>query len=152
MRLTSAGLLMFRTRPGGLEFLLGHPGGPYWTGKDEGAWSIPKGELDPGEAPLDAALREFGEETGRTPEPPFLPLDPITQKSGKTVHAWAFEGDCDPAELVSVTFEMEWPPRSGRRVSFPEIDRFGWFSAEEARRKINPAQAGWIDELEARVA
>ena len=119
----SAGLLLFRRREGYLEVLLGHPGGPYWAHRDDGAWSIPKGGMNPGEDPLAAAQREFLEETGFTPCGPYLPLGHVTQRGGKVVHAWAFEGDCDPARLVSNLCTVEWPPRSGRFQSFPEIDR-----------------------------
>lgn len=145
----SAGLLMFR-RPGGAacEVLLIHPGGPYWTNKDVGAWSIPKGEYNDLEEPLAAARREFGEETGWPSAPPYLPLGSIKQRGGKVVIAWAFEGDQDPATLVSNTFEMVWPARSGRLQTFPEADRAAWFSAEEARRRIIDSQAEFIDRLE----
>src|SRR5204863_5570752 len=119
----SAGLLLYRRRKGELEFLLVHPGGPFWKGKDAGAWSIPKGEIQPGEEPLAAAQREFEEELGIKPQGPFIPLIAVKQKGGKTVHAWAFENDCDPAMCKSNTFEMEWPPRSGRRQQFPEVDQ-----------------------------
>ena len=145
----SAGLLMYRLRDDELQVLLAHPGGPYWSRRDEGVWSIPKGELDPGEEPLAAARREFAEETGVAPRGPFLELPTIQQKAGKIVHAWAFEGDCDPAKIRSNTFTMEFPPGSGRMAEYPEIDRAEFFSVEEARRKINPAQAPLIDELEA---
>ena len=144
----SAGLLMYRRDEGGLQVLLVHPGGPFFRNKDEGAWSIPKGEVGPGEDPLAAAVREFAEETGVEPTGPFLALTPVKQKGGKVVHAWAFEGDCDPAALVCNTFTIEWPPRSGRRVEFPEIDRAGFFGLAEARRKVNAGQAPLIDELE----
>lgn len=143
----SAGLLLYRRRPHGLEVLLVHPGGPYWGKKDEGAWSIPKGEIIAGEEPLTAATREFGEELGFEPRGQFIPLTTIRQKAGKTVHAWAFEGDCDPASVRSNTFAIEWPPRSGRQVEFPEIDRVEFFGIQDAKRKINPAQAQWLDEL-----
>jgi predicted NUDIX family NTP pyrophosphohydrolase len=150
MKKTSAGLLMYRRTPGGVQVLLAHPGGPYWQAKDEGAWTLPKGEYQAPEEPLDAARREFREETGFEPAAPFLPLGAIVQKSGKQILAWAFEGDCDPGQLRCNTFEMEWPPRSGRRQPFPEIDRVGWFPLAEARRKINPAQAALLDRLESR--
>lgn len=142
----SAGLLMYR-RTTGLEVLLVHPGGPFFRNKDAGAWTIPKGEIGPDEEPLAAAIREFTEETGLTPMPPFLPLPTIRQKGGKIVQAWAFEGDCDPAAISSNTFEMEWPPRSGKRITVPEIDRAGFFDLETARIKINPAQVEFLDEL-----
>ena len=145
----SAGLLMFRLRKPGFEVLLAHPGGPYWSRKDDGAWTLPKGELAEGEEALAAALREFTEETGFVPAPPYLPLGDVRLKSGKRVSAWAFEGDADPARLVCNRFEMEWPPRSGRLQSFPEIDRAAWFDPEAARRKLLPAQRPLIDRLEA---
>jgi predicted NUDIX family NTP pyrophosphohydrolase len=140
---------MFRRAGGTLEALLVHPGGPLWQGKDLGAWSIPKGEPDPGEDLLAAACREFLEETGFAAAPPFLELGSVRQKSGKQVHAWAFEGDCDPALVKSNDFELEWPPRSGRICSFPEIDRAAFFALPEARRRINPAQVPLLDRLEA---
>jgi predicted NUDIX family NTP pyrophosphohydrolase len=144
----SAGLLMYRRTEGGsLEVLLAHPGGPFWRGKDEGAWTIPKGEYDENEGPQAAAIREFGEETGFAASPPFLPLGAIVQKSGKHITAWAFAGDCDPAQLRSNTFEIEWPPRSGRMRSFPEIDRVEWLGLDAARRKINPAQCALLERL-----
>ena len=144
----SAGLLMYRrTDSGSLEVLLAHPGGPFWRGKDEGAWTIPKGEYDEPEEPLAAAIREFGEETGFKVSPPFLALGEIVQKSGKRITAWAFCGDCDPAQLQCNSFEVEWPPRSGRRQSFPEIDRVEWLSLDAARAKINPAQCALLERL-----
>jgi predicted NUDIX family NTP pyrophosphohydrolase len=143
----SAGILLYRRRDGRLEVLLAHPGGPFWERKDLGAWSVPKGELEPGEDPLAAAKREFAEETGLEPAGPFAPLGSVKQKSGKTVHAWAVEGDFDPAALVCNTFEMEWPARSGTMRSFPEIDRVEWLDLESARRKMNPAQAAFLDRL-----
>lgn len=147
MRRTSAGLLMYRVRDGAVQVLLVHPGGPYWGKKDEGAWTIPKGEIDEDEAALDAALREFEEETGVRPGGPFIPLTPVKQKGGKMVRAWAFRGDCDPGRLRSNTFELEWPPGSGEMREFPEIDRAGFFVVEAARKKINPAQVALVDEL-----
>ena len=144
----SAGLLMFRRRAGALEVLLAHPGGPLWANKDAEAWTIPKGEIAEGEDPLTAARREFEEETGIQPEGVFYPLGSVRQKSGKIVHAWAFEGDADPDVLRSNSFQMQWPPGSGQLRSFPEVDRVQWFSLDEARRRINPAQAGLIDALE----
>ena len=144
----SAGLLMYRLTPAGvLEVLLAHPGGPYWQAKDEGAWTLPKGEYEAAEEALEAACREFGEETGFDAVPPFLPLGEIVQKSGKRISAWAFAGDCDPARLVSNEFEIDWPPRSGRKQSYPEIDRVAWFGLDEARRKINAAQGALLDRL-----
>ncbi len=144
----SAGLLMYRIADGELEVLLAHPGGPFFRNKDEGAWSIPKGEPDPEEDLLAAARREFAEETGVTPAGPFQALSPVKQKGGKVVHAWAFLGDCDPVGLVSNTFPMEWPPKSGRQMEFPEIDKTEFFPLEIAKRKINPAQIPLLDELE----
>jgi len=144
----SAGLLMYRTGPQGLEVLLAHPGGPYWARKDDGAWTLPKGEYAEDEKPLAAAQREFTEETGFTACEPFLPLGELRQKSGKQIIAWAFAGECDPALLRSNRFEMEWPPRSGRRQSFAEVDRAQWFGADEARRKLIAGQAPFIDRLE----
>jgi len=144
----SAGLLMFRRRLGGLEVLLGHPGGPFWETRSEGAWSIPKGGIHTGEEPLQSAIREFFEETGLRAAGPFLPLGQVTQRSGKIVHAWAFEGDCDPSTLVSVTTTTEWPPRSGKFIEVPEIDRSAFFPIDEARAKINVAQAEFLARLE----
>ena len=146
----SAGLLMYRRREGHVEVLLVHPGGPFWMKKDAGAWSIPKGEYDEGEDAFAAATREFQEETGLVAQGPFLPLAPVRQ-SGKIVQAWAFEGDCQPESLKSSTFFLEWPPRSGRRQEFPEVDRAEWFGLEEARRKIIPGQVALLDELAAKV-
>jgi len=147
----SAGILLFRRRPHGPEFLLVHPGGPFFRNRDLGAWTIPKGEIDPGEDPLTAAVREFREETGFEPTGPFVPLTPIRQKSGKVVMAWAAEGDLDPAAVRSNTFRLEWPPRSGRMQEFPEVDRAAFFGIDEARRRINPAQAALLDELLAKL-
>jgi len=139
---------MFRRRAAGLEVLLAHPGGPFFARKDDGAWSIPKGEVDPGEDLLAAACREFAEEVGFRPAGQFIRLHPITQKGGKVVHAWAVEGDCDPAAAGSNTFTMEWPPHSGKHAEFPEIDRVAWFDVPTARRKIKQAQAPLVEELE----
>ena len=144
----SAGLLMYRSVGGELQVLLAHPGGPFFRNKDEGAWSIPKGEVGPGEYPLAAAVREFGEEIGVVPTGPFLALTPVKQKGGKLVHAWAFEGDCDPGSITCNSFTIEWPPRSGRHEEFPEVDRAGFFGPDEARRKVNAGQVPLIDELE----
>lgn len=148
----SAGLLMFRRRGGVLEVLLAHPGGPFWSRRDAAAWTLPKGEIGPGEEPLAAARREFAEETGFASAPPFVPLGELRQKSGKRISAWAFEGDADPATLASNTFEMEWPPRSGRTRSFPEIDRVAWFDPGVARAKLIAGQVPFIDALEAWLA
>ena len=147
MAKASAGLLMFRVSSGVLQVLLVQPGGPFWAKKDEGAWSIPKGELAAREEPLAAAQREFEEETGCRVQGPFIPLTPITQRGGKLVQAWAVEGDCDPAQLRSNLFSLEWPPKSGKRQQFPEVDRAEWFSVPVALRKINPAQGGFVSEL-----
>jgi len=143
----SAGLLMYRVNAGVFQVLLVHPGGPFWQHKDNGAWSIPKGGINEGEDPLAAARREFTEETGFASEGPFIPLTAIKQKSGKTVLGWAFQGDCDPARVRSINFEMEWPPYSGQKKAFPEVDRAAFFQLAEARRKIIPAQAAFIKEL-----
>ena len=143
----SAGLVMYRIRGGALEVLLVHLGGPLWAKKDAGAWFVPKGEIEPGEDELTAARREFEEETGFKPVGPFLTLGSVRHKSGKTVTAWAFEGDCDPAALRSNTFTMEWPPRSGKHHEFPEVDRAAWFTIEAAREKIHPAEFELLDRL-----
>lgn len=139
---------MYRINSGASEVLLAHPGGPFFYNKDDGAWSIPKGEPEPAEDLLLTAQREFEEETGLKPAGPFIPLKPIQQKGGKIVHAWAFEGDCDPNTLTSNTFTMEWPPKSGRQMEFPEIDRAEFFDLSTARRKIKSGQEALIDELE----
>ena len=145
----SAGLLVYRRGDDGPEVLLVHPGGPYWAKKDEGAWSVPKGEYEPGEDPLEVALREFEEEIGKAPPDPTgaVSLGELRQPSGKIVRAWTVEGDVDVAEVHSNTFEMEWPPRSGRTQEFPEVDRAGWFGLDEARRKLLRGQLGFIDRL-----
>jgi predicted NUDIX family NTP pyrophosphohydrolase len=143
----SAGILPFRRR-GELEVLLGHPGGPFWAKKDAGVWTIPKGLVHPGEELLPAALREFTEETGFAARAPFIPLSPVKQKNGKTVHAYACEADFDPDKLVCNTFEIEWPPRSATRKNFPEIDRVAWFEMKQAREKILGYQLPFLDELE----
>jgi predicted NUDIX family NTP pyrophosphohydrolase len=143
----SAGLLLFRRKSAGLEVLLVHPGGPLWAKKDDGAWSTPKGEIEAEEDPLAAARREFEEELGSPISGEFIELAPIRQASGKVVHAWAIEGDFDPATLTGGTFTIEWPPRSGRQQHFPEVDRAEWFTVDEAKRKINKAQAALLDEL-----
>lgn len=143
----SAGILLYRGHGRELEVLLVHPGGPLWARKDAGAWTIPKGEFGDDEEPLDAACREFAEETGQQLTGPFQPLTPVRQRGGKVVHAWACRGEFDPASLRSNTFEIEWPPRSGRRASFPEVDRAEFFTIAAARAKINPAQVALLDEL-----
>jgi predicted NUDIX family NTP pyrophosphohydrolase len=146
-RKESAGLVLFRRGNGSLEVLLAHPGGPFWKDRYAGAWTIPKGGIHDGEDPLQTAIREFTEETGFTPTGPFLSLGSIVQRSGKLVHAWAFEGDCDPSRLTSVTTTTEWPPRSGRQIEIPEIDRGQFFSLDAARRAINVAQIALLDRL-----
>jgi predicted NUDIX family NTP pyrophosphohydrolase len=144
----SAGILLHRRRDGAHEVLLVHPGGPFWARRDAGAWSIPKGEYDSGEDPLAAARREFAEELGvAPPEGPVDDLGEVRQKAGKRVRAWAVAGDIDVDAVVSNTFELEWPPRSGRMIDVPEVDRAEWFSLEAAREKINPAQAELLDRL-----
>ena len=149
-RQSSAGILLHREGAAGPEVLLVHPGGPFWARKDVGAWSIPKGELDGDEDPSVCARREFAEETGTAlPDGALDDLGTVKLKSGKVVHAFAAAGDLDPATLVSNTFELEWPPRSGRIQTFPEVDRAGWFDLVAAREKLNPAQAAFIDRLEA---
>ncbi|MET0540581.1 MAG: NUDIX domain-containing protein [Variovorax sp.] len=149
----SAGLLMYRRRAGVLEVLLVHPGGPLWAGRDLGAWSIPKGELDdPAEPPLDAARREFTEETGFATGAHFTGLGEVRLRSGKRVLAWAFEGDADPAAMASNTFEMEWPPHSGQRRAFAEVDRAAWFALAPARLHIHEAQVAFLDRLQAIVS
>jgi predicted NUDIX family NTP pyrophosphohydrolase len=143
----SAGILMHRLRDGALEVLLVHPGGPYWKNKDEGAWSIPKGEFTDAEEALDAARREFLEETGMSALGPFAELPVLRQKSGKTLYAWAARGDCDACAVRSNLFEMEWPPRSGKLAQFPEVDRAAWFTLEAAREKLAAGQRPWLDAL-----
>lgn len=142
---------MYRLRADQLEVLLVHSGGPYWVNRHWQAWSIPKGEIDPGEDPFTAAKREFEEETGHFPQGTFQPLQPVRQASGKLVFAWAFEGNFDPTNLHSNTFQVEWPPRSGRLQEFPEVDRAAWFSLDEAERRIIKAQAQFLAELAALV-
>ena len=143
----SSGLLLFRRRPNGIEVFLAHPGGPFWVNRDDGAWTIPKGVVEPGEDLLAAAQREFEEETGITPRPPFIALGDIKQKAGKTVHAWAWEGDADPDAIVSNTMRIEWPRGSGKWREIPEVDRCAWYDISSGRQKINPAQALLIDRL-----
>jgi predicted NUDIX family NTP pyrophosphohydrolase len=144
----SAGLLPYRFREGQLEVFLVHPGGPYWTKKDLGAWSIPKGEYGEGDDPLEAARREYREETGCEATGDFIPLTPLKQPSGKLISAWALVGDCDPEAIRSNTFSLEWPPRSGQQQEFPEVDRAAWFRPDIAKEKILPGQRGFIEELE----
>jgi len=143
----SAGVLMFRSGSGGVEVFLVHPGGPFWARKNEGAWSIPKGEYAPGQDPLEAARREFQEETGFQASGEFIPLTSLKQPSGKVISAWALEGDCDAASIRSNTFSMEWPPRSGKQQEFPEVDRAGWFTIPAAKEKILKGQAPFLEEL-----
>ncbi len=143
----SGGLLLYRIRDGELQVLLGHPGGPFWAKKDLGAWSIPKGEIDEGEDALQAAIREFEEETGLRLEGPFVSLSSVRQPGGKTVYAWALEGDIDPAALRSNTFRLEWPPRFGKLLEIPELDRIEWFSMDEAARRILKGQRPLLAEL-----
>ncbi len=137
---------MYRVQNGEIEFLLVHPGGPFWKTKDLGAWTIPKGEIRPDEDPFAAAKREFEEELGIRPEGEFVALSPVRQKSGKLVQGWAFAGDCDPAACTSNTFQVEWPPRSGKVQEFPEVDRAEFFRFTEAKEKINPAQVPLLEE------
>jgi predicted NUDIX family NTP pyrophosphohydrolase len=143
----SAGILLYRMTDGILQVFLVHPGGPFFRKKDEGAWSIPKGEYIDGEEPLAAAQREFEEETGQKINGNFIKLSPVKQKSGKVVRAWAVEGNIDHENIVSNLFEIEWPPKSGKKASFPEIDRAGWFDIETARAKIIPGQADLLTQL-----
>ena len=147
----SAGLLIYHFRKDLLEVFLVHPGGPFWKNKDSGAWSIPKGEFTEEEDPLSAALREVKEETGLIAKGNFIELKPVKQKSGKTVYAWAYESDFDPQQLISNTFEMEWPPRSGKKIEIPEVDRGAWFSLEEAKTKINQGQVPILQEFESKL-
>lgn len=152
MPVRSAGILLYRRGASGPEVLLVHPGGPFWAKKDEGAWSIPKGEFEGAEDPLGAARREFEEELG-SPAPPgaVLALEPLRQPSGKVIHAWAIGGDFDPSGLKSNAFTLEWPPRSGRRQEFPEVDRAAWFPLEDAARKIVQGQAALLRQLQAQL-
>lgn len=149
--MVSAGILMYRLRDGRVEVLLAHPGGPWWRRKDAAAWTIPKGGVMPGETPLAAARREFREELGFDAPEAVIALEPVKQPSRKLVHAWAVEGDWDPARLESNTFELEWPPRSGRMQSFPEVDRAGWFAIDEARDKLLRGQVPFLDQLAAKL-
>lgn len=143
----SAGILLYRRQHKGIEVFLVHPGGPFWQDKEEGAWSIPKGEFAEGEDPLLAARREFREETGKEVDGDFLELQPVQQKGGKRVYAWAVEGDMDAANIVSNTFRQEYPYKSGKWITVPEVDKAAWFTLDEARTKINPAQAALFDDL-----
>ena len=149
MKKQSAGILLYRIKNNMLEVFLVHPGGPFWKNKDIGAWTIPKGEFNDTETALDAALREFREETSHAPLGPFTPLTTIRQKGGKEVHAWSAIGDLETSSLSSNTFEMEWPPKSGRLQSFPEVNKYGWFDMELASQLINPAQLAFLKELSA---
>jgi predicted NUDIX family NTP pyrophosphohydrolase len=144
---TSAGLAVYRRTGTGIEVLLVHPGGPFWMKKDDGAWSFPKGEFTEGEDPLTTARRELTEETGCAADGDFIPLGTVKQAGGKIVHLWAVEGDCDVTNIRSNTFSVEWPPRSGRRQDFPEVDRAGWFGPDEARRKLLEGQRPFVDRL-----
>ncbi len=148
----SAGILVYRRTAGEVEVFLVHPGGPIWANKDDGAWSIPKGKYEPGEDPLQAAKREFEEETGAAIHGDFTPFVPIKQRSGKTVRVWVVEGDLDASNITSNLFSLEWPPHSGRVAQFPEVDRGGWFPLSVARRKVLAGQAGFLDQLAAHVA
>jgi predicted NUDIX family NTP pyrophosphohydrolase len=143
----SAGLLLYRRHQGVWQVFLVHPGGPFWKAKDLGAWSIPKGEFEAGEDPLEAAKREFREETGLVIEGDALVLAPIKQTGGKLIHAWAMEGDCDPGAIRSNTFSIEWPPRSGRVRQFPEVDRGEWFGLDDGRERLTKGQRGFVDQL-----
>jgi len=145
---SSAGILMYRVRNGTVEVFLVHPGGPYWAKKDDGSWSIPKGEFEKAEDPLAAAKREFQEETGFSCSGEFLELAPVKQLGGKTVYAWAISGDCDAEAVRSNTFSIEWPPRSGKRAEFPEVDRAAWFPLDVAKEKIQSGQRGLLQQLE----
>ena len=155
---TSAGILLFRSSTGSLEVLLAHPGGPYWNGQDDGSWSVPKGIAEAGEALPDVAAREFAEETGfelagvaRDAAAAPVDLGEVTLKSGKVIRAWAVEGDLDPERSTSNEIEIEWPPRTGRRLVIPEVDRVAWFGVEEAMRRAHPAQAAFVERLAARL-
>ncbi|MGK6341020.1 NUDIX hydrolase [Chryseobacterium sp. DT-3] len=145
---TSAGILLFKREKNSHYYFLVHPGGPFWKNKDAGSWSIPKGEIMPDENPLERAVIEFKEETGQTIEGEFIALSPVKQKGGKTVYAWALESDLETSGLYSNTLQMEWPPKSSKMIEIPEVDQWEWFESEEAQRKINPAQAAFITELE----
>lgn len=148
----SAGILLYRLQNDIWEVLLVHPGGPFWTKKDLGAWSIPKGEFDENENPRDAAKREVEEETGMKVQGDFIALTPVKQKSGKLIYAWAVQGNFDAAQIKSNTFEIEWPPKSGKKKSFPEVDKAAWFNIEEAKKKITEGQLPVINEIEMKLA
>ena len=150
-RKLSAGIILYRRRETGLEVLIVHPGGPFWAKKDEGAWSSPKGEYVEGEDPLSVAKREFYEETGSALTGPCLELSPAKQPSGKIIRAWAVEGDLDATAIRSNSFSLEWPPRSGRVQSFPEVDRACWYALEQAKVKLLPGQRAFLEELRQRV-
>lgn len=145
---TSAGILLFKKENNNLFYFLVHPGGPFWKNKDSGAWSIPKGEIEPDEDPLERALVEFKEETGQSVGGEFIELSPIRQKGGKTVYAWAVEGDVETAGLFSNSVQIEWPPRSGKLIEIPEVDQWEWFNSDEAKIRINTAQVALLSELE----
>jgi predicted NUDIX family NTP pyrophosphohydrolase len=144
---TSAGILLYRKTKDSIEIFLVHPGGPFWKGKDKGAWSIPKGEFTKEEDPLSVAKREFNEETGQSIDGDFMELKPIQQKGGKMVYAWAVEGNADAENIVSNTFRQEWPYKSGKWITIAEVDKAGWFGVEEAKEKMNAAQAEFVEEL-----
>lgn len=148
---SSAGIVLYRIQSGVLEVFLVHPGGPFWAKKDEGAWSIPKGEIEEGADRLESARREFHEETGSETDGQFIELAPLKQRSGKIVYAWAIDGDIDAASVRSNLFSMEWPPRSGVQRDFPEVDRAGWFAAPRAMEKLHPGQRGFVAELQAKL-
>ena len=152
MKKESAGLLLYKRDGKEIQVLLAHPGGPFWAKKDKGAWTLPKGLVEAGETPLDAAIREFTEETGFAVAGEFLPLGAVVQRGGKHVEAWAVEGEFEPADLNPNMFQMEWPPKSGRIAQFPEIDRVAWFSLAEAREQILPSQQPLIERLGALLA
>jgi len=145
---TSAGILLYRLSDDGPEVFLVHPGGPFWAKKDEGAWSVPKGLFEEGENPLDAARREFREETGYDITGNFMELTPLRQPSGKVVYVWAVEGNIDATSIKSNMFSMEWPPKSGKEQEFPEVDKGGWFTMAQAREKLLPGQRGFLDQLQ----
>ena len=147
----SAGILLHRLRGSRIEVFLVHPGGPFWAKKDAGAWSIPKGEFEAGQDPLEVAKREFKEETGFAVEGNFIELTPVKQPGGKVVYAWAVMGDCEAESIKSNTFSLEWPPRSGKRKEFPEVDRAGWFTPEVAREKISKGQLNFLEELKRKI-